>query len=150
MKKLTILLTMLVATSSWAAENSDLGWDNQIYLACEAGKPGAWSYKPWGYTIKDLLENKIDLKLNKKKLKKGVRSYERRGVAPAAGGRVPLSYIDKKFHFVAFRILDKANKDNEKTICKSSHRHLDAFSECKVYKQTLKFYTWRLCSYTPC
>ena len=62
-----------MSMGAWAEEGEISGTqsnsDNSIYLACEAGKKDAWSYKPGPHTIKDLLENKINLTLDKKKKK---------------------------------------------------------------------------------
>jgi hypothetical protein len=82
--------------------------DNSIYLVCEAGKKEKWTYKPYKpgpHTIKDLLENKIDLTLDKKKkksIKRGFKyesniSYYQEAVLDG-GARlkgIPVKYIDE-------------------------------------------------------
>ena len=79
MKKLLLLISLLLATNAWEEEgeisDTQSNSDNSIYLACEAGKKNAWSYKPGPHTIKDLLENKIDLTLDKKKKKMLARGF---------------------------------------------------------------------------
>ena len=170
MKKLTILITMLMTTSAGAAEDqvydNQSNGDNSLYLACELNKSGS-KYKPGPHTIKDLLENKIDLKLNKKKLKKlkkgfnsdtkGIDQIER--MLNRDSIYVPREYIDKQFLFVAFRILDKADKDNKKIICKEStvgssslSSYMsnmskprvgdDYYSSCKAFEQNIDSYKW--------
>ena len=157
---------MLMATSAWAEEgeifDTQPNTKNSIYLACEAGKKDAWSYKPGPHTIKDLLENKIDLTLDKKKkkmIKRGFKQknniYDKKRLLEGKIS-VPLEYIDKMFDFVAIKILDKSYED-KKTICTSSNTSLTYFGfaapvdsfygSCNAYEEKeggngKRFYWW--------
>jgi len=90
--------------------------------------------------------------LNKKKKKNIKKRFgqELRWTRDPIPTLIPINYIDKKFDFIAFRILDKADKDNTKTICKSSNKHLDVFSECKAYAQLTGAYHWRSRNWKSC
>ena len=139
----TLLLTLLVSGSLWADEGKipDLQSNskNSIYLACEAGKKNKISFKPGSYNVNDLLENKIDLTLNKKGkriIKKGFEytlKYDKKFYKPmwlVGKIEIPIKYVDPLFDFVAIKIPDKSY-DGKRTICTSSNRTLSDFGSFK-------------------
>lgn len=152
---------MLIATNAGAAEDqvydNQSNSDNSIYLACELNKSSS-KYKPGPHTIKDLLENKINLKLDKKKKKNLKRAFGSELRSKYSKERIldgtsdpSLEDIDKQFDFVSLKILDKANTNNKKTICQNSNSYLGSYSSssygCKAFEQDVKFYEWKEESY---
>lgn len=68
MKKLTILLTMLMATSAWAEVVDEKA--KGVLLVCEQGKSSlSYNYKARKFTIQKLLQDKVKLPKEKKLIK---------------------------------------------------------------------------------
>jgi hypothetical protein len=92
MKKLTILLTMLMATSAWAeVVEKKL---NGTLLVCESGKSNKYNYKARKFTIKKLLQGKVKLPKEKKLINEIKRNGASRVINRLELNGLSVIYVD--------------------------------------------------------
>ena len=152
--KYTLLILLIFSSmfilaeeeNNFVTETSKL---DSIFLLCESGKKGSWTYKKGPFSLKDLLQDSINLQLTKKKkkiIKRGFDHAKRFNEESMLAGTslIPTEYVDENFDFVAFEILPKKDGLKERSICKSTSQiGLSSFVDCKSYTEDIKFYIWK-------
>lgn len=151
MKKIFIFLSFfsLFAHSNWITETpkqiidsedeSNFIISDSIFLACEESPK---------QTVKDLLEGKIKLELNKKQ-KRAIRNGFNRDVRYKTNkqkmldgeSQLPIEYVYVS-NFVAIKISKFSDSENRVEFCTSSNKNLNGLNNCKYFEKTNNSYRY--------